>query len=351
MLSLKFHLAKTLLILTVLSYTKPALALSVEPADLGEFEFDKDIVCYIDPNSHNERFWGGVVRKNNKVGLANKEGSLIIPAIYQDGDCMIARSSAYVSFKQNKHWGLVDFHHNIILDFKYDRPISSFNGVDSFVVARQKTSVDLSQLEVDAYNNEENFQYAVVNKKGDKLIDWQDKPLSFLTADLLLREYSQIIDLQGNPILTSNHHYISYINKDRFLAYDGQYYFVIDINNQKLSEYYQEIHPYNSQGYARVFQSLDDGTKMGFIDTTGNLVIAMNTYSYPAWHDVFHYQYELDTSRGCRIYLVDKEGGEVNDPKYPDIDCQSLFIKPAIGIEQVSWLGKIKQWFLALWQG
>ncbi len=358
-------MVKVLCFLLGLLFYHNSLALSVQPANLGEFQFDKDIICYIDGDNdfYHDTLIGGIVSKNKKVGLADKQGNLLIPTIYQDGDCSISHHVNYLSFKKDHHWGLVDFNNTLILDFKYDSPIVSFDGTDKFVVSRVSPSVNKTDdfIYDEKQIRPEYLQYAVIDKQGNVIINWQDNPLYFLTPKLLRyhdkthHDLSGIIDLKGNVKINAQYALIDHIGKDRFHVSINDSHFVIDINNNKLSQNYDEIHHYNKQGYARVFNRLDNNTQLGFIDTHGKLIIPMKSYAYPAWNDVFAYQYDLDIGDNhCRIYLTNHKGA-VNDPHFPDINCQSFLIKPTKNDQSnqenhqwLSWLYRLKHWFMNL---
>lgn len=317
-----------------------AWALSIAPADWGEFSHDDNVVCSMSVSADDPQV--GVVKKHGKYGLADSTGKVLIPLDYDDGACV----NGYAAFLKQGKWGVVDTSHRVLVPFIFDKPIQDFNGVDKVIV------ID---------NRDDDTHWLVYGADGQTVLDYQDSNLRFENDKIIRFEnykgdrQSGFMDISGNVILKGRYEWVKLLDSttgdERFLVHADNKTLMLDRQKTVFTQDYDNMEPFDSQGISRVYQNLgsDSRHKVGFVDRNGTLIVEPTLHQYPIWNDVFRHEWQLRTDgTHCTLYLQDLSGKAVNDPSFPDKPCKLLAI-PNQTISQTPanyglW-DKIRAWF------
>lgn len=306
---------KPLIALFALLSLPQAWALSIAPADWGEFSHDDNVVCSMSVSADDPQV--GVVKKHGKYGLADSTGKVLIPLDYDNGACL---DDGHATFLKQGKWGVVDGTHRVLMPFIFDKQIRDFNGVDKVIV------ID---------NRDEDTHWLVYGADGQLILDDWHNNLRFENDKLIRFEnnkegQSGFMDISGNVILKGRYEWVKLLDRttgdERFLVRADNKTLMLDRHKNTLTQGYDNMEPFDEQGISRVYQNLDsDGYKVGFVDRNGTLIVEPTLHQYPMWNDVFHYEWQLRTNgTHCTLFLQDHLGKAVDDPDFLDKPCKLL---------------------------
>ncbi|MGK7395822.1 MAG: WG repeat-containing protein [Candidatus Cyclobacteriaceae bacterium M3_2C_046] len=251
-----------------------------------------------------------VVEKDNKKGLANQKGELVIPVQYDDlgwskGLPMVINN--VVGYKKDNLWGLINIKNEKIVDPIF-ATITPFN--QKYIIASKlgRYSNDLFFGIIDTngntqvsfkYNNLEiNSDYLIASVKKDKisygLITWKDK-----------------------IVLPFQYQIIYPIGLDKFSVIDFKAHAAF--YNGKLEELsgflYDSIYALNQD-----YQVIEKGGKVGLINQEGKVLLptqykkitinqdqSLNTLSYPTWSLYNHKNQRLNSLSYDNVSPIGKD--------------------------------------------
>ncbi|MBE9578956.1 MULTISPECIES: WG repeat-containing protein [Moraxella] len=303
---------KPLIALFTLLTLPQAWALSIEPADWGDFRYDENVVC--STSAENSDIFG-VVKKHGKYGMADSTGKVLLPLEYDDGACL----NGYVTLSKQGKWGLVDAHQRVVAPFVFGKQPWDFNGVDKVIITDER---------------DDGIYSAVYGVDGRVLLDYQRGRLRF-ENDVLIRfeddenGQSGFMDTQGNIILAGQYGWVKLLDDkagdERFMVSIDNQTMMIDRNKNILTQGYDDMEPFDEQGISRVHLDVNGKRKIGFVDRNGILIVKLSSHRYPMWNDVYGHEWQLRTDGGqCTLFLQDRAGQAVNDLEFPDESCRLL---------------------------
>ncbi|STZ09641.1 Uncharacterised protein [Moraxella caprae] len=305
---------KPLIALFAMLTLPQAWALSIEPADWGDFRYDENVIC--STSAENSDIFG-VVKKQGKYGMADSTGKVLLPLEYDDGACL---DDGHATFLKQGKWGVVDSTHRILMPFIFDTPIRDFNGVDKVIITDER---------------DDGIYSAMYGVDGGIILGYQRGRLRF-ENDVLIRFESDtdgqsgFMDTQGNIILAGRYDWVRLLDDkagdERFLVSVDNQAMMIDRHKNVFTQDYDNMEPFDEQGISRVYQNLDSGGyKVGFVDRNGMLIVKLSSHRYPMWNDVYGHEWQLRTDGGqCTLFLQDLAGQAINNPEFPDKSCRLL---------------------------
>jgi len=193
-----------------------------------------------------------------KVGIINKSGKVVVPAIYQWLESTGNFSDGLAAMARNGKYGFVDTTGRVIAQFNYDKVESFRNGIAKVWVGQQ--------------------QVGYINRKGKEVI-----PANFAAMDQanLRRYYDEFIiglrdsmqhvfDYSGKEISTLNYKTISEFN-------ENDKSFIVSINNKFgiLDSNFRIIIPTGYESLEMIFPgkiAARKQGKIGFINQAGKLL-------------------------------------------------------------------------------
>lgn len=284
----------------------------IESADWGDFRYDENVVC--STSAENSNIFG-VVKKHGKYGMADSTGKVLLPLEYDDGACL----NGYVTLSKQGKWGLVDAHQRVVAPFVFGKQPWGFNGVDKVIITD---------------NRDDGIYLAVHGVDGGVILGYRRGEWDF-ENDVLIRfedddnGQSGFMDTQGNIILAGQYGWVKLLDDkagdERFMVSIDNQTMMIDRNKNILTQGYDDMEPFDKQGISRVYQDLDNPYQVGFVDRNGTLIIKPSSHHYPMWNDVYGHEWQLRIDgRQCTLFLQDRAGQAVNDPKFPDKSCRLL---------------------------
>lgn len=304
-----------------------AWALSIQPNDWGGFSYDTDVMCstFLDTEQI------GVVKKDDKYGLADSTGKVLIPLDYDDGVCL---SDGHVAFLRQGKWGVLDGQHRVVVPFIFDKKISDFNGKDQLIITDNGSDGSYSTL------------YAT---DGQVLLEHQRGRLRFERGGLIRFEgddngQSGFMDSTGKVILMGHYDWVKLLDAkagdERFLVSLNNHTLMMDRHKTVLAQGYDNIEPFDEHGISRVYQNSTHRYKVGFVDRSGRLIVRPSLHEYPIWNEVFGHEWQLRTDgTSCTLFLQDRHDQPVNDPEFPDKSCQLLAMpnEPTTPVKRGFW--------------
>lgn len=112
---------------------------------------------------------------------------------------------------------------------------------------------------------------------------------------------------------------------ERFMVSMDNQTMMIDRHNNILTQGYDDMEPFDKQGISRVYQDLRNSYRVGFVDRNGKLIVKPSSHRYPIWNDFHGHEWQLRIDgKECTLFLQDRAGQAVNDPKFPDKSCRLL---------------------------
>ena len=219
------------------------------------------------------------IKLNNKYGLIDLDGNVIVDAIYDELDSLKYREGEFI-VKTNNKYGVINNKGYIMVPFKYDliegdKYYSETNNYKNsgYIVGLKKD---------DAVN----FLYGYVNKLGKEIIDVQ------------YQEINRFTDIEDEKNV-----YLSVRINDEYLLFR---------NNKKLVDV-----EYNKIEYdkgTRLFKVINIENNVGVIDLKGNLVI-------PVQYSVVEFKknYIKVTNHENETEFFDLKGTPLNDKGYKDL--------------------------------
>ena len=227
-----------------------------------------------------------VVEANNKKGLVNQAGDILIPAQYDDIGWSRGRLKVIknvIGFKKNNLWGLISTKNKIVKEPLY----LSLYAVDKYVVAGKKG----------AYNNV--LQYGLLASNGKVLVAFKYANLepfeNYLIASLMngKQERFGLINLKEKLLLPFRYQEISPLSEHSFALKDFEGKISIyDSKRKEITELQSDdiIHINENQAIISV------AGRKGLIDGEGNTIIQpkykkinvvksklANVLPYPQW--------------------------------------------------------------------
>jgi hypothetical protein len=184
-------------------------------------------------NNTNQFF---IVKVNNKYGVLNNSGNIIIPIKYDDISIMTNNDYNHTAFivkigtykdKEKAKYGMLDIHGNIVIPIKYEviekikknlyllinNKYSDLKTTYLFDYKLKKIIFTADKIDIIDYNTKEKNKYLrIVKNKKEGLIDFQ-----------------------GNVILEASRDYISNVKHDMIIGYP--YGRISNLKNEVLKEY------------------------------------------------------------------------------------------------------------------
>ncbi|STY90153.1 WG repeat-containing protein [Moraxella bovis] len=303
---------KPLIALFAMLTLPQAWALSMKPADWGDFRYDENVVC--STSAENSDIFG-VVKKHGKYGMADSTGKVLLPLEYDDGACL----TGHITLSKQGKWGLVDAHQRVIVPFIFDRQPWDFNGVDKVIIIDER---------------DDGIYSAVYGVGGGIILDYQRGEWDF-ENDVLIRfeddenGQSGFMDTQGNIILAGRYDWVKLLDDkagdERFLVGVNSQVMMIDRHKKVFTQDYDDMEPFDEQGISRVHLDVNGKSKIGFVDRSGILIVKLSSHRYPMWNDVYGHEWQLRIDgKQCTLFLQDLAGQVVSSPEFPDESCRLL---------------------------
>lgn len=302
---------KPLITLFAMLTLPQAWALTIYFPDWGDFRYDENVVC--STSVENSDIFG-VVKKQGKYGMADETGKVLLPLEYDDGACL----TGYITLSKQGKWGLVDAHQRVIAPFIFDERVWAFNGVDKVIITDER---------------DDGIYSAVYGVDGRVLLDYQRGRLNFASDTLMYFDSHDrrqgFMDTQGNIILMGRYDWVKLLDDkagdERFLVSVDNQAMMIDRHKNVFTQDYDNMEPFDEQGISRVHLDVNGKSKIGFVDRHGKLIVKLSSHRYPIWNDFHGHEWQLRTDGGrCTLFLQDRAGQAVNDPKFPDKSCRLL---------------------------
>jgi hypothetical protein len=196
-----------------------------------------------------------------KIGVINRNGKEVIPAIYQGLDQIFNVSEGMVSMAQNRKYGFVDTSGKIVAQFKYDRVEPFKNGIAKVWVGwRYAGYIDRKGKEI-IPSNFEAMDHANLRRYYDKFI-------------IGLKDSVQhVFDYSGKEIATLNYKTVGEFNKN-------EKSFIVSIKNKCgiLDSNFRVKIPIEYESLEIIFPDKIAASKQGkisFIDHEGKALSAV----------------------------------------------------------------------------
>ena len=298
-----------------------------------------------------------ILTKDNKKGLANDKGNIIIEALYKNiinlGETY---KEGYITIDEQGKYGLISTTKKQILENKFDEIkqiylnnyyIVKENGVDKIINSSGEQILENLVNQVQSVTQrgfiiKENDLYGEVNSSGEKLIEAKYQDLKEIKEGIYLAKQNDkygIIDIDENIKVPFEYTAISYNDKaNLFIAEDQNYNTLIFDKdyNKKIEGVLVELNTEKSYIRMRIndeykyynfnceeksnteiltdntlFLSKKDG-KYGYVDKKGNVVVE---YIYDDATEQNEYGFVAVKKDGLWGSL-NNEGKEVIEPKY-----------------------------------
>lgn len=208
-----------------------------------------------------------IVEKNNKKGLADQNGAIIIPASYDDlgwsdGEPKVIAN--IIGYKENGLWGLINTKNSKVTEPLY-REVSPFS-VNLIMAARKVSRKNI-------------ISYGVINTKGRTVIPFNYQILiphgefiigAYLKDDKV--DYG-VIDLRDNVVLPFEYSQIRPLSKTKISVTNSEGKVALfDIRGLKIIDFGLDSISDFKENKAYIYQN----GKKGIVDLEGNLIVHPN---------------------------------------------------------------------------
>lgn len=277
--------------------------------------------------------------KDDKAGIADNEGKIIIEPQYQDiEDLGKDNKDGFIVKNEDGKFGIVDFSNNQVLEAKYDG-VTTVYGSDLYVVMQGKKQLLVKKDGTEVLNkgydeiteilkNAENGviykyknKYGVMKQTGEDTIKPTYDELKEAKTGILIAKKGDkygIIDLEDNTKVEFKYTSITYNEKaDLYIAQDEDY------NDEILNNEYE---------VKQTGILTDINEEKGYLELRQN-----NEYKY--YNFKFEEKKEADIFTTTTLFVskkdgkygfVDKDGKVVVDYKYDDAGNQNIYGYSAI---------------------
>lgn len=171
-----------------------------------------------------------IVKKNNKFGVVNDKGNLVIPFEYDKINSAFFKSNRLIAEK-NKKYGLIDYQNNIIAPFQYD---VIYNAVYN--------KGELYDIRMDLPKEQQTYR----NK-------WK---------------YG-LMDNDGNIVIPMEYHYINGYSEGLYAVRKDNLYGFIDNQNKVVIPFEYE----DAKQFSESLAAVKKNDKWGFINKAGKVII------------------------------------------------------------------------------
>lgn len=246
------------------------------------------------------------VNKSGKRGILNSEGSMIIPAIYDnDPYSFDFNGNSLASFSLNGRCGYITDQNQIVIKEKYEK-CNAFS--------RNRAAVRLNQ------------KWALINEKGELLTDFiYDEIGRFAEglADVSVNGKYGFIDQSGKVVIPLVHEMAMPFKHGlaRIGSISSPYYFINKSGEKAFDVKFTHVYPFVGQ-YAVIRQDIGSKELYGLIDPKGNVIVkpqytALNLDE--EFHDLAIF---ADKSNKHGVINI-KTNNVVIPPKYMDLSFSS----------------------------
>jgi hypothetical protein len=283
--------------------------------------------------------------KDDKFGYIDKNGTIIIPAIYSyesSSKTIPAFSKGYVKVKKDGKYGLIDKTGKVAIPFEYEylyfypsgkySTVGKQNGNKNLYGAVTIQNAELVPLEYDDISADSNFiavkqngKWGLFDNAGKKLLPFDYSALSPYAKDRVLRAEKDgkygVIDPAGKWLFekAKNVYTLSGVAQGMILcSVSGKYGFLDMKGNEVIITKYDNAYSFETIGLAKVGKKSPTSSYSyyyGYIDKNGNEIIPQKYENLGAFSNGLVQAKDPETNR---YGYLDKTGKWVLKPVYLD---------------------------------
>ena len=249
--------------------------------------------------------------QNNKIGYLDKNGNVVIPAIYSYDSTTPSYPvipffyKGYAKAIKDRKFGLIDKTGKIVIPIDYEN-ISPYTEFGNFVLVTKTIAGKKN--------------YGLMNLQGKELIPVENEEIKVDTNIALVKKNGKwgLFDKTGNQLLPFDYNWLAYSATDKvLLAEKGTQYGVIDMTGKWLFEKTKSVYTLYTSKYGMVMCKVSG--KTGFLDLKGNEVIITRydgAYDFNSEGLAMVYKKKEGTTYTNLYGYIDKKGNEVIPLKY-----------------------------------
>lgn len=249
--------------------------------------------------------------QNNKIGYMDKNGNVVIPAIYSYDSSITNLPTipyfykGYAKVVKDRKFGLIDKTGKIVIPVEHES-ITPYTQLGNFVLVTKTISGKK--------------KYGVLNLQNKELIPTDNEDIKFDTNIVTAKKNGKwgLFDKNGKQLLPYEYNWLSYSATDKVLvAEKGTQYGIIDLTGKWLFEKAKTVFTLYASKYGMVMCKVSG--KTGFLDLKGNeVIISRYDGAYDFNSDGLAMVYKKkEGSTYTNLYgYIDKKGNEVIPLKF-----------------------------------